>query len=482
MLCAGFALGLAPAAFGQAPDDTGYDRYRGQAGAPGSGDGSTRVGRAWQDVKKWASDRGTGFTKSFADNGQADPSLMPLSPAILPEFANGNRAPAGPAQPPSATQPFAARPQAPPQPPLAKHPQSPYAFGGGPVMAGPQGTGAPPAQLAGKPAYHWYGYGSAPAAGSPQASPNWIAQTGATAGAFPIMAGMPRTVPPPSPPGFVGGPKAVSMIPTLPTIAPPPPPTFASPPAAGEPPTIPTFRPSPTSPAAVYTAPAEAPAPAPKSDEPEWQPAARRPAVEQTSGNSDGGRVVPVAYDGSDNEPSWHTAPPSRKKAVPVVKALERPPALLPVPIPMAPAGVAAIEPVSTSPVTIPVATVPTLVPVPTATPTPVDSPPFQTQPQAQPQPAWQPTAGYQAPPRHVAPVTVPATTQRAATPPTNPSPFPTPSTVGRPTTRPHAPTPPVPATMANGLAAPRRTPRPLRSSRSRPPVRYSTSNDKFGP
>jgi hypothetical protein len=478
LLCAGFVAGFAPSARAQAPDDTGYDRYRGQAGAPG--DAPTRVARAWQDVKKWASDRGTGFTKSFAENGPSDPSLMPLTPAILPEFANGNRtagvAPQPTAAPPNAFRapppPGLYRNSFPPAPPLAKHPQSPYAFGGGPVMAGPQGTTASPAQLAGKPAYNWYGYGSAPATGSPQASANWIAQTGATAGAFPVTAaGTPRSVPPPSAPGFVGGPKAVSMIPTLPTITPPPP---AMPVATQEPPSgpalkaIPTVTPSASNPTTTYTAPAVTEAPVPKPDEPEWQPAARRPFIEQTAGKADGSRVVTaVATEASDSEPAWQTAPamPKRPTPTPVVKTIDRPPALLPVPIPAAPAGVPVIETVSTAPVvTVPVVTAPSvtastvasapaLIPVPV--PPPVVPQPPPPQPQAQPQTAWQATAGYQAPQRQPVPTAPPTTPPRPVTMPTVSASFPAPLTTGRPSSRPTATTPPVPATMANGLAPP---------------------------
>ena len=312
------------------PDDSGYEQYRSGGTNPQSG---STVGRAWNNVKKWVDDRGTNFSKSFSDSGNGDASLMPLTPAAMPQFANGSNAQPQPT-------PNAANPQRTVPPPYAKHPQAP--FGGAPVMAGPQGAGIAPQQLAGKPAFNWYGWGSAPASGYPQASPNWMNQTGATPGAFPVTGQQINRMPQPQyPPVNIGGPRAVSTIPTIPspTIAPPlaePKQTLPTIPTMT---VIPTITPAPQIYTPVYTAPVSAPATNPKSDDSEWQPATRIPRIELQSGKAESGRIVPaVSYDPVDSEPSWQTAKISTPKLLPVplmaVQTVSASPATLPVPIP----------------------------------------------------------------------------------------------------------------------------------------------------
>ncbi|MFO0938065.1 MAG: hypothetical protein U0798_16300 [Gemmataceae bacterium] len=461
-----------PVARAASPDDTGYEQYRASNPAPQSpngnsnnnaGNDSTMIGRAWTNVKKWVNDRGTNYSKSATDNAGVDNGLMPLSPATMPQFANGQNGQNGqngPANPnsqygqygpanaqygPNNRPPAGMNPNANPYQfntqqavqPYARSPQSAAPFGGGPVMAGPQGTGIPPTQLAGRPAYNWYGYGSAPPSGFPQASTNWMNQTGATPGAFPVT-GQP-VIPRPA---SIGGPRAVSTIPTIPspTIPPPTIPTSQTNPVAtttavppgnlaittttGTPTNpefkpVPTVTPPPVSNAAPFapitTAPAAPPA-APRFEEPEWQPATAS-RVEQMSGTtSASGRVVHAAALGeNETEPNWQTAKVVTPKLIPV-PTQERAPAELPTPIPRVSmeipvqAQIPAINPAPQS-MTAPTASIPpsTTSSLSTSVTTQA-TPQYQPQTQAQPQPQPQ----TQTPTTYSVPLTPAATATQA--------------------------------------------------------------------
>lgn len=336
-----------------APDDIGYDEYRSGGSRNSAQSGTTMIGRAWADMKKMVV--GTSKPTATPAANQADPSLMPLSPAILPQYANGDprRAQSNPNTP---------RPNPQMSPQNAMMPGN--VFFGGPAMAGPAGVGAPPAMLAGKPAFNWYGYGSAPSAVTPpQGSQNWLSQTGATAGAFPHGAnrqqvptsGMPSTlantmgpaitVPPPSlnppqlPTPVTSAPTTnpAPSLPVLPTITPAS--TLSTPPPAA------------TSP--VYTAPATQPR-YDNIDEPQWQPASNPSPIQQSSGvETKGGVIQAVA-----NEPAitWTPISPVPPKLIPVpveskptpqVPVALTPQAAMPQPVAVAPSMSAPVSPVA---------------------------------------------------------------------------------------------------------------------------------------
>lgn len=328
-----------------APDDIGYDEYRnGGSRAPQSG--STMIGRAWADMKRMVVGPPAPKPAAAPTMNQGDPSLMPLSPAILPQYANGDPRRAQ-------TNPNVPRPN--PQMPPRNATMPGNAFFGGPVMAGPVGIGAPPPMLAGKPAFNWYGYGSAPSAVTPpQGSQNWLSQTGATAGAFPHGAnrqqvpntGMPSTlantmgpaitVPPPSlNPPQLPTPVTTALtlnpapsLPVLPTITP----------------TSTVSTPAPATSTPVYTAPATQPR-YDNFEEPQWQPAANPSPIQQSSGvETKGGVVQAVA-----TEPAitWTPITPVPPKLIPVPAqskpTLEAPVAPIPQPTPVAPSASAPV-------------------------------------------------------------------------------------------------------------------------------------------
>ena len=326
----------APVIRAAAPDDIGYDEYRNGGTRSSLQSGTTMIGRAWADMKKMVVGPSTPKPAPAPAMNQGDPSLMPLSPAILPQFANGDprRAPANPSGP---------RPN--PQMPPRNSPMPGNGFFGGPVMAGPAGVGAPPAMLAGKPAFNWYGYGSAPSAvRPPQGSPNWLNQTGATAGAFPHGVN-PQQVPASGMPSTLANAMGPAIAVPPPSINPPqlPAPVAAVPAPAPALPVLPTITPTSTAPVPapaamtpVYTAPA--PQPQPRFDnieEPQWQPAANPSPIQQSSGvETKGGVVQAVA-----TEPAiiWTPITPVPPKLIPVPVESKPTPQTLVVPTPQAP-------------------------------------------------------------------------------------------------------------------------------------------------
>lgn len=326
-----------------APDDIGYDEYR-NGGTRTPQAGTTMIGRAWADMKRMVVGPSTSKPSPAPAMNQGDPSLMPLSPAILPQYANGD---------PRRANPNAPRPN--PQLPPRNSTMPGNAFFGGPVMAGPAGVGVPPAMLAGKPAFNWYGYGSAPSAvAPPQGSQNWLSQMGATAGAFPHGANR-QHVPSTGMPSTLANTMGPVVTVPPPSLSPPqlPTPVTAAPIANPTPtlPVLPTITPTSTTtvttPAAttpVYTAPSSQPR-FDNIEEPQWQPAANPSPIQQSSGvEMKGGVVQAVA-----TEPAitWTPITPVPPKLIPV------PVESKPVPqVPVAPMP----QPVAVAPSTAPAA------------------------------------------------------------------------------------------------------------------------------
>lgn len=298
--------------------------------SPGPSSGSI-FSKAWTNIKSWGG----------GDSQAVDKGLMPLSPATMPQFNQGGRGTVPPTNQPT---PSGAGPQT--QTGFRPQPQT-SRYNGQPVMAGPNGTGAAPPNIAGKPAFNWYGWGSsvpganplAPQGQYPQASPNWMVQTGATPGAIPLT-GVPPTaaVAGPLPTGAATG--AASPAPG-PVTLPPPATSFSTPPmtspvaptspVATKPSltTIPTMAPPPIAPTPnpVLFPSFPTTAPAPTLDEPAWSPATRRPTIEQTSGTNTGPLIHAVAHEA--DEPSWHAAKSPMPRLIPVpAKAIEQKPTL----------------------------------------------------------------------------------------------------------------------------------------------------------
>jgi hypothetical protein len=329
-----------------APDDFGYDEYRNGASRNATQSGTSMIGRAWADVKRFVVGSPTVKANPATAANQTDSGLMPLSPAILPQYANGD---------PRRANPNAARPNpvAPPRNPSGQG----NAFFGGPVMAGPVGVGAPPAMLAGKPAFNWYGYGSAPSAVTPpQGSANWLSQTGATAGAFPHGANRQQLPTTGIPSTFANTMGPVITVPP-PSLNPPqlPAPVATSPPANATPalPVLPTITPASTPPAQAATTPVSTtPSSQPRFDnieEPQWQPAASPSPIQPSSGVETKGGVVPAVA----TEPAitWTPITPVPPKLIPVTQeskpAPQTPVYATPVPQPIATTATNPVPPVA---------------------------------------------------------------------------------------------------------------------------------------
>jgi hypothetical protein len=360
--------------------------------------------KAWTNIKSW----------NGGDSQAVDKGLMPLSPATMPQFNQGGRGTVPPTNQPART---GTGPQT--QTGFRPQPQT-SRYNGQPVMAGPNGTGAAPPNIAGKPAFNWYGWGSsvpganplAPQGQYPQASPNWMVQTGATPGAIPLT-GVPATAvvagpgpgPMPAPTSAVPSGSGPVNLPTpamsypAPPTASPAAPTSVAPtaPVATAPQltTIPTITPPPLAPTPnpVLFPSFPTPAPTPPTDEPTWSPAARRPAIEQTSGTGTGTGNGPLihAVAHETDEPSWHTAKSTMPRLIPVPGKVTEPKPTLP---DLSGGGL---------PAAIPEIEMPTGVPI-NPNRAPIANPPAAA-PVATPQPmAWQSPARDPARPKFVEP------------------------------------------------------------------------------